>query len=582
MTYTGNNECSTDLSALNHDGQQPSCVSVTEAVPLEERVSTATLQNYRDLLAEISLLPDAILREGYAAKLAKPLGINKSTVMKEMQRLVATEMVDGYASELSTERPMKALFDGLVDLVLNDDGAIKYLIKDGTRLELADSWLDSDGTEYVPPAIKHIKFTLANAQRVIDAYNAEEDFQQLYNDLLVFFQRFSYLEEEVWPIIILAVFLSYIQDHQDVRYIPVIYFFAVKERGKSRTAKSFLAVSYRGLHLADIKPANIVRFSQHLGATIFFDVTDLWKSAEKGDGQDILLGRFEKGSNVVRVLNPEKGPFADQTYFDVYGSTIVATNEPANLTFESRCLTITMPNKPGEYENLSPVMGLPLKERLTAFRAKMMDQRLPSIDPIPGISGRLWDISRPLFQLATSIAPGEFDTMKNVILEMAGQKIEDQKESLEGKIVEAIKSLADFEGGPEDIIPVSKIRELANANIFERYHHTPQKIGKKIKSLSIRTKDLDGRSHACITESQLALLVEQYGLNTATTSSETLQLPTTGDDQGRIYKMIEEVVESGRESLEVPVNNSVKLVWSRPDQQRSEVKPRAKLWNKPS
>lgn len=476
---------------------------------MDERINAATVEDHQAVLDAIAQTNNPILQDSYVVKLAKSLNVGK-TAITSMLKTMATAEADAQNGNYDASA-MRALFPGLVDLVRDDSGNVRYLIKEGDSLRLAESWQDTDGTTYVPPSAKYIKFLLPDATRVMNLYREKDD-KQLFEDLLTFFKRFSYLEDDVWPIIVLAVFLSYLQDHPDVRYIPVIYFFAVAERGKSRTAKTILAVSYRGQHLTDIRPANIFRFSQNLGATIFFDVTDLWKSAEKSDGHDILLGRFEKGCQVVRVLSPDKGPFADQTYFDIYGSTVVATNEPANATFESRCLSITMPNRPGEYENLSPEMGLSFKERLTAWRARMMNRRLPHIEPIPGISGRLWDISRPLFQLEKMIAPNVSEQMENVILEMAGQKIEDLKGSAEGKIIEAIRDKADFDGDSDCVIPVSEIRDLVNLGKPDKFHISPQRIGKRIKALSIRTRDRNGRSHVYITKSELGVLMEQYGL----------------------------------------------------------------------
>ncbi len=490
---------------------------------MDDRINAATVEDHQAVLDEIAQINNPIVQDSLIGKLAKALDVSKTAITKMLKGMVVAET--DAQNDLFDTGAMRALFPGLVDLVRDDNGNVRYLIKEGGRLRLAESWQDTDGTTYIPPADKFLKFQLPNATRVMSLYTDNDD-EQLFEDLLTFFKRFSYLEDDVWPIIVLAVFLSYIQDHPDVHYIPIIYFFAVAERGKSRTAKTILAVSYRGQHLTDIRPANIFRFSQNLGATIFFDVTDLWKSAEKADGHDILLGRFEKGCQVVRVLSPDKGPFADQTYFDIYGSTVVATNEPANLTFESRCLIITMPNKPGEYENLTPEMGLPLKERLTAWRARMMDRRLPHVEPIPKISGRLWDISRPLFQLVNMIVPEACEQMKSVILDMAGQKIESKKDSLEGRIIAAIHSKSDFDGGLECQIPVEAVRMILNTGKPEQYHISPPKLGKRIQSLSIQTKGRDGRSQIFITAKELAVLMEQYGL-LVTQDEETLQHTTT-------------------------------------------------------
>lgn len=494
---------------------------------LDELITRATIEDHQSALEAIAQISDPIVQDSHVGKITKQLGVNRTAVIAKL-KTVSAAVADTQNGIFDTTA-MRAMIPGLVDLVRDDAGNIRYLMKEGGTMSLADSWQDQDGTTYTPPGAKYLKYEVPSATNVMNHYRDNDD-NALYQEILAFFKRFSYLDDDVWPIIVLFVFLSYLQDHQDVRYIPVIYFYAVAERGKSRTAKTILALSYRGLHLVDIRPANIVRFSQNLGATIFFDVTDLWKSADKNDGQDILLGRYEKGCQVVRVLNADKGPFADQTFFDVYGSTIVATNEPANITFESRCLTITMPNRPGEYENLSPEMALSLKERLTAWRARMMGTRLPHAAPIPGISGRLRDISKPLFQLAQLVAPEAVEPMKRVLLEMAGQKIEDKKESLEGRIVAAIYSKAQFDGGVECQIPVEAVRTLLNAGKPEQYHISSQKLGKRIKSLSINTRDWDGRSQIFITAKELDVLLEQYGLKPAETvvsHENNLQHPTT-------------------------------------------------------
>ena len=540
--------------------EAPSTTEIQTSTPtLEERIATATVENYQEVLGEIAKLVDEVIQDSYVTKLSKVLNIQKGVLAKALKKVL--EASPAVSEDEDIVGIKKAVFPGLVDLVKDEAGKIRYLIKEEDGLHLAESWTDADGQVCIPPELKNIKFEIPDATRVMSFLEDTNDYR-LYEDLLVFFKRFSYLEDDVWPIIIMSVFLSYIQDHHDVRYIPGIYFYAVAERGKSRTAKTMLATSYRGIHLMDIRPANIVRFSERLNATLFFDVTDLWKSAEKGDGCDILLGRFEKGCEVARVLNPDKGPFDDQTFFSVYGSTIFATNEPANSIFESRCLSITMPNKPGEYENLSPEMGLPFKDRLTAWRARIMAKHLPAVDPIPGIGGRLWDISQPIFQLAQMIAPDTLNQIKRVILGMAGQKVENKRDTIEGKIVNAIDSLVDRRALEPWEVPVEQIRTHINDTIsFDKYHVSPQKIGRRIESLSIETKKINGTSRVFITARELDTLKEQYGLSEQTTPEETLQLATTRQYPSKTAP------ESGRES-----SDSRESIINSPDQKVVEIR----------
>jgi hypothetical protein len=100
-----------------------------------------------------------------------------------------------------------------------------------------------------------------------------------------------------------------------------------------------------------MREANLFRYSENLRSALFFDMMNLWKTAERNQTTNIFLLRYEKGAKVARVLYPEKGPFKDTEYYDVYGPTIMATNEPVHHILDTRCLAISMPNKPGDYAN---------------------------------------------------------------------------------------------------------------------------------------------------------------------------------------------------------------------------------------
>ncbi len=166
----------------------------------------------------------------------------------------------------------------------------------------------------------------------------------------------------------------------------------------------------------------IFRFAQNLHGTLFLDLLDVWKKAQKNGCEDILLTRFEKGVQCGRVLYPEKGAFRDTEYYDIYGPTIIATNEPLHNILGTRCPPITMPNHPGNYENPKPEYALELKARLTAWRAKYLYRDLPEIAPIERIDGRLWDISKPLFQIARLINPDNEILLEISVLAIAGDK----------------------------------------------------------------------------------------------------------------------------------------------------------------
>src|SRR4030067_2586284 len=116
----------------------------------------------------------------------------------------------------------------------------------------------------------------------------------------------------------------------------MILFYAVPERGKTRTGKAAIYIAYRGVHCVDLREANLFRFAQDLRATLFIDIMDLWKKAEKNGSEDILLLRCEKGAKATRVIYPEKGAFRDTVYDSVSGPTFIATNQPVHKILDTR------------------------------------------------------------------------------------------------------------------------------------------------------------------------------------------------------------------------------------------------------
>ena len=318
------------------------------------------------------------------------------------------------------ESSLSAYFPGLVDVCINDDGQLVYaILKDG-ELILAPEYI-TETESFSIPEEKHLPFTIPRAAEVLRYFKQEDN--ALYDDMLSYLKRFSALDDEQWTIVAHYVFLTYLHNNTGIDYCPYILFNAVPERGKSRTGKSITYIAFRGIHLVELREANIFRYSENLHGTLFFDLMDISKKAKRSNCDDILLLRFEKGAKCSRVLFPDQGPFNDTVYFDIYGPTIISSNKPLDDILETRCLPIIMPNRPGNYENPRPELGLVLKERLTAWRAKHLFVKFADMEPIEGISGRLWDLAKPMF-LVNSLLPVDSHILEESLHAIAGEKYE--------------------------------------------------------------------------------------------------------------------------------------------------------------
>ncbi|MGA2782861.1 MAG: hypothetical protein ABSF13_13265 [Smithella sp.] len=445
---------------------------------------------------------------------------------------------------------LSAYFPGLVDVCINDDGELVYVILKDSNLVLAQEHI-TEKESFSIPERKHFPFTIPRASEVLRYYGQEDN--ALYDDVLSYLQRFSALDDKQWAIVTHYVFLTYLHDHPAIDYCPYLLFNAVPERGKSRTGKSVTYIAFRGIHLVELREANIFRYSQNLHGTLFFDMMDVSKKAVRGNCDDILLSRYEKGGNCVRVLYPDQGAFNDIVYYDIYGSTVIASNKQLDDILETRCLPITMPNRPGNYENPRKELGLALKERLTAWRAKNLNVQFADIKPIEGISGRLWDIAKPMF-LVNSLLPVDSHILLESILAIAGDKDESRKGTIEGRLVAVIRDIINEEGldryGGWNI-KIKDIRTKYNEGKPEDRQVSFQWIGKRLKSMSFRSRIVHGNSEIKINNYEYATLLKQYGYVAGESAKPANSLPETLPKKDEHNQDDLRVVGSGREFSQV-------------------------------
>jgi hypothetical protein len=279
-----------------------------------------------------------------------------------------------------------AILPGLVDLVQYED-APAFLLLTENGLSITAEW-EHDGVSYVPPPKEQIPWLLPRGEEVLKWYKQKESPGILYDNLLAYHKAISELPAEgYYDLLATWDFHSYMLEF--CQYSPEICLFAVPERGKSRTGKGMIYVARRGVHVESLRDAYLVRLSHNFQATIFFDVMNLWKKAEKAGSEDIVLGRFERGLKVPRVLYPERGAHRDTVYYDIFGSTIIATNVAVHNILDTRAVQINMPQTDRRFEqDVTPDAALPLKERLTAFRARSLGKPMPeSAKPASGRGG---------------------------------------------------------------------------------------------------------------------------------------------------------------------------------------------------
>jgi len=474
---------------------------------LQRSIERASMQDVSVLVSRIANLPNETQKAHYIDKLSKKLKLPKSAIKSDLKS------VSGSEKERAESAVLCACFPGLVDIVKDEKGRAVYLFHggNGAGLYLTDTYED-ERDRFVPPPAEKLPFPLVPGPEVLKTYETgDKNPEELFEDVLQYLRRFSFLPEKDFLLLAAYSFLTYLQDHREISYLPMIFFYGVPERGKSRTGKALTWISYRGSHRVDLREANLFRDAENLRATLFLDMMDLWKKAERNETTDILLLRYERGARVARVLFPEKGPFNDTRYFNVFGPSIMASNEPVHRILGSRCIPFTMPNNPGRFEDDSPEKGIPLRIRLTAWRASLMDITLPDVEPVPAITGRLWDISRPLLRVARAVCPNRYDEIVGALIEKARERTEEKRETLEGLIVRALVELS---SNPPEAweVRLDDILKKVNEVLPDQYRKNPQWLGRRLKALSIPGRIIGGRSRVPLNRTTLVTLAEQYGV----------------------------------------------------------------------
>lgn len=436
------------------------------------------------------------------------------------------QTVSSRQKDKSTKPIYTAYFPTLVDIVLSEGRPAFLINEDGVPHVL--SQVELGGKLFIPPPIDQFPWLLPRAEEVIKYHNQTKETGeeitdlQLFEDLITYHKGISELPSEFYYVL-LAAWVMHTYLMESFHYSPILLFYAVPERGKSRTGKGLIHVSYRGIHTETLNEANLFRWSENHRASLFLDVRDLWNKAEKRGADDILLSRIERGCKVSRVIWPEKGAFRDTVNYDVFGATIIATNEAIHHILDTRCVSITMSDSARRFETpVIPEFALPLKERLLEFRLRHMGNELPALEK--PAHGRLGDIIKPLYQIITLVnREREADFLALVREIEEGRKL-DKSQGLEAQLIQTVAELD--QRVINGYLSVMAVTELYNLDKSERQRLTPQRVGRKLKALGFEGgRTGDGSAAIGYDQSKIERLIAAYGLPLTSETPETSEIP---------------------------------------------------------
>ncbi|MCA1626347.1 MAG: hypothetical protein LC742_00035 [Acidobacteria bacterium] len=376
---------------------------------------------------------------------------------------------------------------------------------DTVYVPLSDDFLKEGGGMYLPSAVEEY-----NSEK--ELLSAVEQYLSRYIDLPV-------LQLKLTAAYIL---LTYLCDKlQELSYLR-----ATGERGngKSRFILATGLACYRPVVLVNISAAVLYRMVDQYHPTLIVDEAN---SAQDSDDAAALLqvlnAGFQRGAKVMRCEAKANGGYDIKTY-DPFGAKIIASLKTGeSQAFESRCIRVLMErtHRKDIKLRLSQAMfkaAESLRNKMTLWRLRNWQRDLESdldraedelkahrIDP------RYVQIAVPLYALLQD------DGLKAEFIEMLKARdeadAEERHESLDGQIVgilhdllfdvtedgtirqrtaENILSAAD--GLPCELLPVEIITDRLNDDLPDKKKHSTKWIGKQVRKLELRTKEVNRRA----------------------------------------------------------------------------------------
>ncbi len=424
---------------------------------------------------------------------------------------------------MSQDKDYSADFEGLVDVIKDPNGNPAFLVQQENELVILDSIM-INGKTFYPPEKDQFPYELPRGSEVIKHYkhqnllSEKEANNEVFRSVLSRFKDTSVLPGEVYYLLltfwVIATYFS-----KKFTYFLYVFLYALPGRGKTRTLKAVAFMGFRGIFTESLREANFLRFSDSLNATVCVDVVDVMGKTSALGSHDNLISRFENGSKTGRVFTPGAGKFKEMKFFDLYGPTALATNEPITGPLLTRGISINMPFSEQDFQNEITASGLlDIKEQLTALRARYLNTDMPAVSK--PARGRIGDYMRSLFSVAELIYPAGKEALENIVKIQEEEMLLSTADSIEVKVINAINS--SFYNVNKGILPVKAITERINEDQDKRFNFSTQRVGHVLAAMGFQKgRTSNGASAILWHQEQIEKMKKQYGIGDPSTPNST-------------------------------------------------------------
>jgi len=424
-----------------------------------------------------------------------------------------------YDERESNEKPIniilkdrtKSIVPDLIHLV-GDQGRTKYLFcKNGQWL--IEDYFIQDNKRYSPKQNLPIKILKPN----IINRSLNLDIARLATEIDTFIK--SYLEmplDSDYLILSMWIFHTYLIENFNTT--PILYFYGVKETGKSRAGEVLNELAFRAQRLTSLTEATLFRSVELFKPTLIIDEIKLLGKGGNQGLADLMKTTYKRGLKVSRINLNKYGE--DQIeYFDTFSPLVICTTETIPDIIESRCILFIMQknSNPQIEKMIDKKWANDLRERLTVFRANYINKELPEAQHIA--RGRLNEIMFPLYQSLLLFGPERKDEFIDTVKRIQKNKENEDGMSLEAEIVKAIND--EYQQNHNKQFLTQSISKRLNEIRSENENISDRVVSSRIKRLGFdKIRFKNGRMGFRINEERLGCLKNKYRITHDAEGSE--------------------------------------------------------------
>jgi len=405
----------------------------------------------------------------------------------------------------------KTIVPNLIHLV-GDQGRTKYLFCKNGQLLIEDYFIKED-KRYSPK--QNLPIKILNPNIIKRSFNL--DIARLATEIDAFIK--SYLEmpfDSDYLILAMWVFHTYLIEKFNTT--PILYFYGVKETGKSRAGEVLSELAFRAQRLTSLTEATLFRSVELFKPTLIIDEIKLLGKGGNQGLADLIKTTYKRGLKVSRI-NLNKNGEDQIEYYDTFSSLVICTTESIPDIIESRCILFTMQknSNPQIEKMIDKKWANDLRERLTIFRANYITRELPEAQYIA--RGRLNEIMFPLYQSLLLVGPERKNEFIDIVKRIQKSKENEEGMSLEAEIVKAIDD--EYRETQNKQFLTQSISERLNEIRSENEKISDRAVSNRIKRLGFgKTRFKNGRMGFCINEERLGSLKTIYKITRDPEGSE--------------------------------------------------------------